>query len=159
MKRILLGIAGLSLTALAAPTFAQTSDFETAMLGQSVDARVGIIIPFGGDRKSKNTKPQLALMSRRTNTNRASIDWAIKPNFGEEAHIETRLALTLSAEPQLRLNGQGIYDFGGAQSDLGDGAKKAGKVALVAGAVMLTIVVVALARVAACGGDGEEDKC
>ena len=142
MKHTLIITAGLCVASLALPCHAQSSNYENAILGQSMEARVGITIPFGGDGKSKKSKPQLTLIGRRTQSNRSSIDWAMKPSFGKNDYVETRLALTLSGDPELRFNDQAIYHFDTEQADLSDGVKTAGKVALGAGLVVLTVVVV-----------------
>ena len=142
MKHILILSAGLCLFGLAGPAHAQTSDYENAIMGQSMEARIGVTIPFGGDGKSKKSKPQLALIGRRTQPDRASIDWAMKPGLVQNNYVETRLALTLTEQPELRLNGQAIYDFGDEQADVSDGVKTAGKVALGTGLVVLAAAVV-----------------
>lgn len=150
MKHIFFLLAGLCVPALAMPCNAQISDFEHAILGQAMEARVGITIPFGGDGKSNNSKPQLALIARKANPERGSIDWAMKPSFDQNNYVETRLALTLSDTPELRLNDQSIYHFNTGQADLSDDVKTAGKIALgaaavvvVAGAVFLAVLVTA----------------
>lgn len=142
MKRIFTTAAGLSLAVFAAPAHAQTSDYETALRGQSMEARVGLTIPFGGDRRSKTSKPQLALITRRTQASSASVDWAMKPGLKRTEYVETRLALTLSTRPQLRLNGQEIYDFGGEHVPVSDEVKTAGKIALGAGLVVVAAAIV-----------------
>ena len=142
MKHILILTAGLCLFGFAVPAHAQISDYENAIMGQSMEARVGVTIPFGGDGKSKTSKPQLALIGRRTQSDRNAVDWAMKPGLIQNDYVETRLALTLSAEPELRLNGQEIYDFGGDQAEVSDGVKTAGKVALGTGLVVLAAAVV-----------------
>lgn len=159
MKRILILTAGLCMTVLAAPSQAQTSEYENMILGQSMEARIGITIPFGGDGSSKASEPQLQLIGRRTGASRRSLDWAMKPDGGQDNYVETRLALTLSETPVLRLNDQEFYEFGSEQAQLGGGVETVGKVILVTAVVAGMVILVALAKVAACGGDGEDDKC
>lgn len=142
MKRLLLISAAIGLLGFAAPCYAQSSDYETALLGQSMEARVGVTIPFGGNGKSKSSKPQLALIGRRTSSDRASIDWAMKPGLVQNEYVETRLALTLSAEPELRLNDRAVYTFETEQTNVSDEVKTAGKVALGAGLIVLAAAVV-----------------
>lgn len=110
-----------------------------------MEARLGITIPFGGDGKSKKSKPELALIGRRTHSNGASNDWALKPDLTRNNYVENRLALTLSAEPELRLNGQEIYGFGGEGAHLSDDVQTAGKVALGAGILVATVIAVRVA--------------
>jgi hypothetical protein len=142
MKHILTLMAGFCVAALAVPSHAQISDYENAILGQNIEARVGVTIPFGGDGKSIKSKPELALIGRRINSDRASIDWATKTDFVQSDYVETRLAVTLSAEPELRLNNRSFYQFETQQTDVSDGVKTAGKVALGAGLVVLAAAVV-----------------
>jgi hypothetical protein len=158
MKRTFITIAGLCLGMLAAPCFAQSSDFERALSGPSMEARIGITIPFGGDKKSESYSPQLTLIGRRTDSGRASIDWAVKPSLGQTDYVETRLSLTLTGEPQLQLNGSEIYGFEAEDAYLSDGVKTAGKVALVAGAVAVVVVGVAVVGLftSGCGAESCE---
>ena len=148
MKRTLIITAGLCMCGLSAPTYAQNSQYENAILGKSMEARVGVTILFGGNGKSKKHKPQLALIGRRSHPNRASVDWAKKPGLLQNEYVETRLALTLSSQPELRLNGQEIYDFGGEKAGVSDGVKTAGKVTLAVGIIAISAVAVFLAALA-----------
>lgn len=156
MKPNLILMTGLCIFGFAGPSYAQMSDYENSLIGQSMEARVGVTIPFGGDGKSKKSKPQIDFMTRRTQSDRTSVDWAMKPGLVRNDYVETRMSLTLSAEPELRLNGQEIYDFGGEQADVSDGVKTAGKVALGAGLVVLAAAVV-LVGVIAITYDSDDD--
>jgi len=142
MKHIFMLVCAIALASIASQSHAQSSEYEAALLGQPVEARIGITIPFGGDGKSKNSKPELALMARRETSQRRNMDWAMKPDRLNPQYAETRLALTLSREPNLSLNGQALYDFGGSEAELSDGVKTAGKFALGAGLVVLAAAVV-----------------
>lgn len=155
MKRIFLTTAALCIGAIAAPADAQSSDFERAMSNPSMEARIGLTITFGGDGKSSRSKPQLALMARRSQPRHASIDWAMKSGFQDTDFIETRLALTLSEQPELRLNDQAIYQFETESAEVSDEVKTAGKVALGAGLITLAAAVVVVGVYAiAYDGDG-----
>jgi len=142
MKHILTLMAGFCVAGLAVPSHAQISDYENAILGQNIEARIGVTIPFGGDGKSRKSKPELALIGRRIDSDRAPIDWALRSDSIQTGYVETRLALTLSAEPKIKLNGQEIYQFQSGQEDLSDGVKTAGKFALGTGLVVLAAAVV-----------------
>jgi len=144
MKHTLILIAAIFIASFALPGNAQSTDYEKAILGQHMEARVGITIPFGGDVDSSNSKLQLALIGRRAKPARPSIDWAMKSSFDQNDYVETRLALTLTDTPELRLNDQTIYHFDTEQADLSDGVKTAGKIALGAGLVVITVAAVGL---------------
>ena len=141
------------MTTLAMPCYAQISDYENAVLGQPMEARVGITIPFGGDEKSKNSQPRLALIGRTTQWKRSSIDLAMKPSFDQNDYVETRLTLTLSETPELWLNDRAIYHFDTEQADLSDGVKTAGKIALGAGLVVVAAAGVGLVIIATADHD------
>lgn len=123
---------------------AQTSDFDNAFAPRGAEARVSLTIPFGGDTKRAKSKPQLALVGRQYQSNRQSIDWAVKSSAHAAEFTETRLALTLSAQPELRFNDQLIYAPAAEQEELSDEVKTAGKFALGAGLITLAAVVVFL---------------
>ena len=85
----------------------------------------------------KNINRNWLSVGRRSNSSKASVDWAMKPGLVQNEYVETRLALTLSTEPELSLNGQEIYNFDGEQENLSDDVKTAGKVVLGLGLVTL----------------------
>ena len=142
MRHILILSAGLCAAWLSTPCTAQNSDYENAMRGQNMEARIGVTIPFGGDGKSTKRKPQLEFIGRRSGSNQRSIDWAMKPEHDRNEFVETRLALTLTDTPELRLNDHPLYSFETDSAEVSDGVKTAGKVALGAGLITLAAAVV-----------------
>ena len=109
MKRAyyLILTAGLCLSGLSAPAYAQSGGYDAAQFGQTVEARIGVSLPFGGDYKKANAKPQLAFGLRSEQR-----DWALPSLRQPQDTREIKLALTLEAEPNLLLNDQ-LMQFGG----------------------------------------------
>ena len=108
-------VFGLMYLGLASTAQAQISpDF---MNTSSVEARASITIPFGGDRKSKQAKPQFAL-GLRSETPRSNnfasnhLDWALRSPFNAVERREVKLAFTLEDKPAMLLNDQVILSEG-----------------------------------------------
>ena len=90
------------------PSYAQSSDYQTALKGNSVEARLGVTIPFGGDHRKAQSKPQFAIGLRQETFRPKTHDWAMRPAF-EETHVrELKLSLTLEATPTLLMNNQAL---------------------------------------------------
>ena len=111
MKSILMFTASLCLMGLSAPAFGQSVGYDSAQYGQSIEARIGLMVPFGGDYKKTETKPQLAFNLRSEPPRNSPRDWALRP-FAEEGDVrEFKLAVTFEREPNLLLNNQ-VLSFG-----------------------------------------------
>ena len=97
---------GVCFFGLSAEAYAQSSDYESLRFGQSVEARVGLTIPFGGSHKKANAKPQLALGLRSEHPRNFQHDWALR-SLSEPREIrEVKLALTLDSSRSFLLNDQ-----------------------------------------------------
>lgn len=123
MKRTLIITAGLCLCGLSAPSYAQSSEYENAILGQSTEARVGITIPFGGDHRKAQSKPQFVLGLRQETARPRQRDWALRPATEAANLREFKLSLTMESAPMLLLNDQ-VMDFG-AEAAAAKGTVKA----------------------------------
>ena len=88
------------------PSYAQTSDFERALRGSAPEARVSVTIPFGGDNKKAQSKPQLSLGLRQETARLKTQDWAMRNDFESKNFKELKLSLTLESSPKLMMNGQ-----------------------------------------------------
>lgn len=111
MRTISILTTGLCLIGLSAPAHGQSSVYDTAQFGQSIEARLGVVIPFGGDYKKPKTKPQLAFNLRSERPRNSQSDWALRP-FTEEGEVrEFKLAVTFERAPNLLLNNQ-LVSFG-----------------------------------------------
>lgn len=106
MKRALILTVGLCMCGISAPSYAQSSDYETMIKGQSMEARIGVTIPFGGDYKKAQSKPQFALGLRTQTTRPERHDWALRPAAAQHDVRELKLALTLEAPPRFLMNDQ-----------------------------------------------------
>lgn len=116
MKRVFTLTAKLCVFALctfgfSSPSYAQSSDYETARFEQSVQARIGVSIPFGGDYKKAHSKPQFALGLRHEAARPYSHDWAMRSVFEQRDVREFKLALTMEAKPSFLMNDQ-VLNFG-----------------------------------------------
>ncbi len=143
----------------SASAYAQSSDFDRAFAPRGVEARITLSIPFGEHKKTLKSNPQIAFVGRYYNETNGSIDWALKNAMGQENYRESRLAISFSSQPDIFLNDERLLQVLNDEAHMSDDVKTAGKVALVAGAVVVGIIGVGLALVAACHGDGEDSGC
>ena len=97
---------GVCFFGLSAEAYAQSSDYESLRFGQSVEARVGLTIPFGGSHKKAHSKPQFALGLRQEFAGPKSYDWALRPSFEDTPVRELKLSMTMEKSPTLLLNDQ-----------------------------------------------------
>ena len=107
---VILGLITLGFSAAAqaqvSPDFTATDSFQ---------ARATITIPFGGDRKKAQSKPQFAL-GLRSETARPNVsDWALRPSFDAVDVREFKLGLTFEDRPTILLNDQ-VLPLGDALS-------------------------------------------
>ena len=106
MKTIFTLTLGLGLIAFSAPVHGQNARYDMDHFDQSVEARIGILLPFGGNHKKANTKPQLALSLRGEGPRHHRGAWTISsPEKGQEVR-KLKLALTFERTPSLLLNDQ-----------------------------------------------------
>ena len=103
---------GVCFFGLSAEAYAQSSDYESLRFGQSVEARVGLTIPFGGDYGKAHSKPQFALGLRQEIARPKSFDWALRPGFEVTPVRELKLSMTMEKSPSLLLNDQ-LLNFEG----------------------------------------------
>ena len=112
MKTIFTLTLGLGLIAFSAPVHGQSARYDLGHFDQSVEARIGILIPFGGNHKKANTKPQLALSLRGEGPRHHRDAWTVSaPEKGQETR-KLKLALTFERTPSLLLNNQ-LLSFNG----------------------------------------------
>ena len=71
-----------------------------------MEARVGVTIPFGGDHKTAQSKPQFALGLRQETVRPKTHDWAMRPAIEQTDFRELKLSLTMEASPALLMNDQ-----------------------------------------------------
>ena len=106
MKRTLIITAGFCICGISAPSYAQSSDYENMVRGSSMQARIGVMVPFGGNYKKAQSKPQLSL-GLRTKTSRSELhDWGLRPAAAPYDEKELKLALTMEATPRFLMNDQ-----------------------------------------------------
>jgi hypothetical protein len=91
--------------------------------------------------------------SRRAGRKRgsASANWAIKSAGAGERYTESRLAMTLSSQPQFLLNDAVLQLPQSEREDIGT----AGRVGLGVGAIVLATVTVVSVLVLACSADDD----
>jgi len=106
MKRQFIVWGGILLFGTSAPAFGQSSNYELESLRPSVEARLGINIPFGGNFKKAKDKPQISLGLRGKTLRKSQHDWTLRPLSGSQFSREVKLALTLEDTPALLLNDQ-----------------------------------------------------
>jgi len=106
MKPALIFTLMVCATGFSSPVIAQSADYDMEHTSQSVEARIGMKIPIGGDYKKANTKPQIALGLRSEGFRGRSGDWALRANTPWRETREFKLALTLEPAPSLLLNDQ-----------------------------------------------------
>lgn len=116
MKRVFTLTARLCVFALctfgfSSPIYAQSSNYETTRFKNSVEARIGVSIPFGGDHKKAHSKPQFALGLRHETARSYSHDWAMRTVSEPRDVREFKLALTMETKPSFLLNDQ-VLNFG-----------------------------------------------
>jgi len=111
MKRYLILMVGFCMASIAMPSYAQYSDYENAVLGHSMEARMGLTIPFGGDQKKAHSKPQLMIGLRHDYSQIPIQDWIIRPTTDVSNVKEFNLSLTLDSHPTLLINND-VFDFG-----------------------------------------------
>ena len=109
---------------LSSPSYAQSSDYVTARFNQSVEARIGISIPFGGTHKKANSKPQFALGLRHETARPYNHDWAMRSVSEQRDVREFKLALTMEAKPSFLMNDQ-VLHFGDDESLASEGTLNA----------------------------------
>lgn len=163
-RRIILAAAVVIMTStLTLENAAAQSAYRHSVdngFNKAATAQLSLRVPFGSQARAKKNAydPRLSFgVSRYTPQTRTVTDWQLRGGFYETQSSE--ISLTFSQQPVLLLNGQEFMFRPDDQIDLGQNTKTAGKVALVAGAAAAVVVGVLLIRVAACGGDGEDEKC
>lgn len=72
----------------------------------NLQARATLTIPFGGDSKGSDAKPQLALGFRSESLRPNISDWALRPSAEVYEVREFKLALTIEDTPALLMNDQ-----------------------------------------------------
>jgi hypothetical protein len=143
---------GLALAmSLPAAAQAQSTDFDAAFAPRGAEARISLSIPLGGDMKSAKSKPQLALIGRQYRSDRGAANWAIKSAGAGERYTESRLAMTLSSQPQFLFNDAVLQLPQSEREDIGT----AGRVGLGVGAIVLATVTVVSVLVLACSADDD----
>jgi len=131
--------AVIAASLLAAPCFAQTSNFDQNLF-RGNEARATLTIPFGSQTRKKADTPRLEFGIRQYQ-NPSRHDWALNSgttyNFGPQNSdfIESKIGFTLSNETTFLLNGQKV-EFEREELGLGTGEK-------VAIGVGVTVAVVA----------------
>lgn len=106
MKRVLMIASILSGISLCAPANAQSAGYDMPQLHHSVEARIGLTVPFGGDYKKVAGKPQLAFDLRSDGPRSNPQDWVLRANAEPRDFRKVKLALTLEPEPSFLLNDQ-----------------------------------------------------
>jgi len=138
MQGVVLAVFGFGFSSAAQ---AQISPNFTA--ADSFQARATLTIPFGGDKKTANAKPQFAVGLRRETARSNVSDWGLRPSFEAMDVREFKLALTLDETPSVLLNDQ-LFTFG---DELSANAEQAGALDNYDKSV-LTIIGVSLAVIA-----------
>ena len=155
IKRVWIICAGVSAMAIASPVMAQTSNFEDEFLQRGAEARVSLKIPFGRTSKKSADKPRLHFGVRQHyNSDNQNFDW-MRPHQ-ELRYKDSSFSFSLEKQPQLFVGNQIVTFTEPETAELDGKVKKAGKAALVAGAVVVVIGAVAVGRVLAADGPFDE---
>ena len=149
LKKTILSLCALQLTAFPLTAQAQSSEFDRAFARQGAEARVSFTIPLGHSSEKSKTAPRLNLGVRNyAQASSASTDWM---RSDRQDYRDMSLGFTLEATPKLMMNEQVLWRPEDEQANIGT----AGKIGLGVGAVVLVGVAV-LAVVVATADFSEE---
>ena len=149
LKKTILSLCALQLTAFPLTAQAQSSEFDRAFARQGAEARVSFTIPLGHSSEKSKTAPRLNLGVRNyAQASSASTDWM---RSDRQDYRDVSLGFTLEATPKLMMNEQVLWRPEDEQANIGT----AGKIGLGVGAVVLVGVAV-LAVVVATADFSEE---
>ena len=149
LKKTILSLCALQLTAFPLTAQAQSSEFDRAFARQGAEARVSFTIPLGHSSEKSKTAPRLNLGVRNyAQASSASTDWM---RSDRQDYRDMSLGFTLEAMPKLMMNEQVLWRPEDEQANIGT----AGKIGLGVGAVVLVGVAV-LAVVVATADFSEE---
>ena len=149
LKKTILSLCALQLTAFPLTAVEQSSEFERAFARQGAEARVSFTIPLGNSSQKSKTAPRLNLGVRNyAQASSASTDWM---RVDRQDYRDVSLGFTLEERPKLMMNEQVLWRPEDEQANIGT----AGKIGLGVGAVVLVGVAV-LAVVVATADFSEE---
>ena len=149
LKKTILSLCALQLTAFPLTAQAQSSEFDRAFARQGAEARVSFTIPLGHSSEKSKTAPRLNLGVRNyAQASSASTDWM---RVDRQDYRDVSLGFTLEERPKLMMNEQVLWRPEDEQANIGT----AGKIGLGVGAVVLVGVAV-LAVVVATADFSEE---
>lgn len=148
---------------------------------QETRATIGITIPFGGDRRSAESKPRVDLRLQAAEIGSPS-EFQLSPTnyLPDRSNVrETTLSLTFEDNPRFLVNGQaaGMSHYAHADQESGDEPvaddvesdegeregrttlQKIGLGAAIAGGVVLVAGGIFIANVLHCNGFDDESRC
>ena len=136
LKKTILSLCALQLTAFPLTAQAQSSEFDRAFARQGAEARVSFTIPLGNSSQKSKTAPRLNLGVRNyAQASSASTDWM---RVDRQDYRDVSLGFTLEETPKLMMNDQVLLLPDNQQANIGT----AGKIGLGVGAVVLVGVAV-----------------
>lgn len=149
LKKTILSLCALQLTAFPLTAQAQSSEFDRAFARQGAEARVSFTIPLGNSSQKSKTAPRLNLGVRNyAQASSASTDWM---RVDRQDYRDVSLGFTLEETPKLIMNDQILILNEDEQANIGT----AGKIGIGAVAVVLVVAAVAAIVLVSCDGDGE----